>query len=411
MASPEALELLREALRILPSATARALAKSQRDRSHRAQASASDWKPALDYQRLAVRLLSFAGAPPSELAASYSVLGELLSRQHFLGNGDADDARAALKHAVALAPSQPAGHRALVSHAFDVVVSRAFDDELSPERAHAALLSVLRRGARLQRLAPALCRLDDGDDGGDLAALQTAATALRRTGVVGAWAADDGRLQRARRTLRAGRPHSIPAALSPDLARRALSELRALPWNCDDGLTTTGRAPSGRRDRGAFLMRRCMPAVAEGAIASRGGGSALAAAMTLLKGAEMRTLVGLLAGRRLDGVTMTQPTRFRVGDGLSLHNDAQDSRVVAFAWHLGWEPGDGGELAFLCPEDEEGGHLVRPRLNTLTLFRTDATTGAARGFLGAHAVLPVLRNGTDRYALSGWFTLGDQKSG
>ena len=56
-------------------------------------------------------------------------------------------------------------------------------------------------------------------------------------------------------------------------------------------------------------------------------------------------------------------------------------------------------------------HLVRPRLNTLTLFRTDATTGAARGFLGAHAVLPVLRNGTDRYALSGWFTLGDQKSG
>ena len=158
-------------------------------------------------------------------------------------------------------------------------------------------------------------------------------------------------------------------------------------------------------------MRRCMPAVAEGAIASRGGGSALAAAMTLLKGAEMRTLVGLLAGRRLDGATMTQPTRFRVGDGLSLHNDAQDSRVVAFAWHLGWEPGDGGELAFLCPEEEEGGHLVRPRLNTLTLFRTDATTGAARGFLGAHAVLPVLRNGTDRYALSGWFTLGDQKSG
>ena len=58
MASPEALELLREALRILPSATARALAKSQRDRSHRAQASASDWKPALDYQRLAVRLVS-----------------------------------------------------------------------------------------------------------------------------------------------------------------------------------------------------------------------------------------------------------------------------------------------------------------------------------------------------------------
>ena len=101
-------------------------------------------------------------------------------------------------------------------------------------------------------------------------------------------------------------------------------------------------------------MRRCMPAVAEGAIASRGGGSALAAAMTLLKGTEMRTLVGLLAGRRLDGVTMTQPTRFRVGDGLSLHNDAQDSRVVAFAWHLGWEPGDGGELAFLCPEEEEG---------------------------------------------------------
>ena len=117
-----------------------------------------------------------------------------------------------------------------------------------------------------------------------------------------------------------------------------------------------------------------------------------------------------MAGRRLDGVTMTQPTRFRVGDGLSLHNDAQDSRVVAFAWHLGWALGDGGELAFLCPE-EEGGHLVRPRLNTLTLFRTDATTGAARGFLGAHAVLPVLRNGTDRYALSGWFTLGDQTSG
>ena len=125
----------------------------------------------------------------------------------------------------------------------------------------------------------------------------------------------------------------------------------------------------------------------------------------------LESLVGLLAGRRLDGVTMTQPTRFRVGDGLSLHNDAQDSRVVAFAWHLGWEPGDGGELAFLCPEEEEGGHLVRPRRNTLTLFRTDATTGAARGFLGAHAVLPVLRNGTDRYALSGWFTLGDQKSG
>ena len=186
MASPEALELLREALRILPSATARALAKTQRDRSHRAQASASDWRPAIDYQRLAVRLLSFAGAPPSELAASYSVLGELLSRQHFLGDGDADDARAALKHAVALAPSHPAGHRALVSHAFDVVVSRAFDDQLSPERAHAALRSVIRRGARLQRLAPALCLLDDGDDGGDLAALQAAAESCSRR-AAGGW--------------------------------------------------------------------------------------------------------------------------------------------------------------------------------------------------------------------------------
>ena len=144
-------------------------------------------------------------------------------------------------------------------------------------------------------------------------------------------------------------------------------------------------------------MRRCMPAVAEGAIASRGGGSALAAAMTLLKGTEMRTLVGLLAGRRLDGVTITQPTRFRVGDGLSLHNDAQDSRVVAFAWHLGWAPGDGGELAFLCPE-EEGGHLVRPRLNTLTLFRTDATTGAARASWRPRGVAGAAQR-LDRYAL------------
>ena len=122
------------------------------------------------------------------------------------------------------------------------MVNRAFDDRLSPERAHAALRSVIRRGARLQRLAPALCRLDDGDDGFDLAALQAAATALRRTGVVGAWAADDGRLQRARRRC-APAAASISAALA-DLAQRALSELRALPWNCDDGLTTTGRSTS-----------------------------------------------------------------------------------------------------------------------------------------------------------------------
>ena len=133
-----------------------------------------------------------------------------------------------------------------------------------------------------------------------------------------------------RAALRAGRPHSIPAALSPDLARRALSELRALPWNCDDGLTTTGRAPSGRRDRGAFLMRRCMPAVAEGAIASRGGGSALAAAMTLLKGAEMRTLVGLLAAQSvLPAPASTWPDDLKIHVTQRIDFELQWLEVVA----------------------------------------------------------------------------------
>ena len=87
-------------------------------------------------------------------------------------------------------------------------------------------------------------------------------------------------------------------------------------------------------------------------------------------------IVGLLAGQGAPRRrAMTQPTRWRRGRRLALHNDAQDSRVVAFAWHLGWAPGDGGG-GFLA--EEEGGHLVRPRLETLTLFRTDATTGSAR---------------------------------
>ena len=203
-----------------------------------------------------------------------------------------------------------------------------------------------------------------------------------------------------RRTLAAGRYSSIRAAFPTELAVRVHRELLDLAWACsDDG----GVQPLAF---GAFMMRRCMPVISEGQLASNKSTS-LGVALSLITGIGMKKLVGQLTGMKIDGMTIAQPTLLRFGDFLSIHNDAEGHRVVAFAWHLfdEWSPKDGGELAFVCPEPSTQGQYVPLASNTLTIFKTQGA-----GFLGTHAVLPVLRQDGRRVAITGWFTTSQRDS-
>ena len=137
-------------------------------------------------------------------------------------------------------------------------------------------------------------------------------------------------------------------------------------------------------------------------------GPAQARARALFDGDGMKALMGSLVGERLDGPSLVHTTLFRVGDFLSLHNDAGEWRHLAFAWHLGraWAEGDGGELAFVCGGGGGGGggggpRLIPPRFNQLTIFRTTGALGAR----AMHGVMPVIHApGAGRIAISGWLT-------
>ena len=145
-------------------------------------------------------------------------------------------------------------------------------------------------------------------------------------------------------------------------------------------------------------MRRCTALAPPPPPGAPGMAAALDAARVLLEGAPMRRLVSELTGESCDGETVVQPTLFRQGDFLSLHNDAGSHRRVAFALHLAeWAEGAGGELAFTCPADGGGARMVPPRFNALTLF-------VAHGPASMHMVMPVVNATAGRFALSGWFT-------
>jgi hypothetical protein len=371
---------------------------------------------AVEHQREAVRVAATALSDGSAIASEHVYLGQLLLRQQTAdavmgataadhhaeptGSSSSSEAEAELRMAIALAPDHPNAHEALLCCEFDRELQRIWTgrEELRPsmlQQAHAALQRVMARAEERRAAAPALC-------GGDLHLPRVAPAGLRAAsrrawqdaGQCCAWLQDEPRLLEVHRALATGRPASIRAALPSELAAGVRRELLDLTWACsDDG----GVQPLSY---GAFMMRRCMPVGSEEQLASNRSTS-LGQALSLLKGPAMKELVAQLTALRIDGQTVTQPTLFREGDFLSIHNDAEGHRAVAFAWHLydAWSDGDGGELAFVCPESPGQGQFVPPAANTLTLFRTQGP-----GFLGTHAVLPVLSRGARRVAITGWFT-------
>lgn len=380
-------------------------------REHAAQARLSE---AIHHQREALHIASSSGLKADAIAAEHVYLGQLMLRyatadavatispRESAQNGGfvRSEAEAQLLRAIKLAPANPHAHEALLCCEFDGELRAIWDHHgapgsLSLRATHTALREVLARAEGRRRLAPGLC--EPGPIAVDAALatskdlLETAHRFWHAAGQCCDWLRDEQQLKRAQRVLAAGRPVSVRDAFRSQLATGARTELAGLSWACsDDG----GVKPLAY---GAFMMRRCMPTVSEESLANQHG-SSVAAALTLLKSPDLKKLIGQLTGLRIDGATLTQPTLFRSGDFLSVHNDAQDHRVVAFAWHLvdEWTSDDGGELAFVCPEPGAD-RFVRPALNTLTLFRTHGP-----GFLGTHAVLPVLRG--QRVAITGWFT-------
>ena len=375
-------------------------------------AQAGRFSEAIAHQRRAVQLATRGTISNFDIASEHVYLGQLLLRQttaDTVGTGHAEaqeadwssEAETVLRAAISLAPSHPNAHETLLCCEFDRELRRIWTgrEALQPSSlrsVHAALQRVLERAEQRRLVAPALC-------GGDLpTASMVMTTRLRAAsnrvwrdaGRQCAWLQDEPMLLDTRRALVAGRSASIRTALPIELAAGVRRELLGLTWACtDDG----GVEPLAY---GAFMMRRCMPVVSEEQLASNKSTS-LGVVLSLLKGAGMKKLVAQLTGLKIDGLTIAQPTLLRFGDFLSIHNDAEGHRAVAFAWHLfdAWSPGDGGELAFVCPEHSMQRQFVPPVANTLTLFRTQGA-----GFLGTHAVLPVLRQGGRRVAITGWFT-------
>jgi hypothetical protein len=137
---------------------------------------------------------------------------------------------------------------------------------------------------------------------------------------LGAWAHDWSQLAAARRTLRTHRPHTLRGGFSDAFARRAHGALESAAlrpaWSCS--------APT----RNTFaMMRRCV-------IEERRAPAPLAAALEPLHAPALARLISALAGVTLDGSLEAEATWFRTDDHLSLHEDAQSYRRVAFAWHL-----------------------------------------------------------------------------
>ena len=378
-------------------------------------ASTGRFSEAIAHQRKAVQLAAHGINSSFDVASEHVYLGQLLLRQEtadtvstgYTEVQEADstsEAEAMLRTAISLAPSHPNAHETLLCCEFDRELRRVWTgrEALQPSslrQVHTALQQVLQRAEQRRLVAPALCGGDfDAPTASMLMSARFRAASNRVWQDAGrqccAWLQDGPMLLEIRRALATGRSSSIREALPMELAAGVRRELLDLTWACsDDG----GVQPLAY---GAFMMRRCMPVVSEEQLAANKSTS-LGVALSLLKGNAMKKLVTQLTGLKIDGVTIAQPTLLRFGDFLSIHNDAEGQRVVAFAWHLfdAWSPGDGGELAFVCPESSTQGQFVPPVANTLTLFRTQGA-----GFLGTHAVLPVLRQGGRRVAITGWFT-------
>ena len=378
-------------------------------------ASTGRFSEAIAHQRKAVQLAAHGINSSFDVASEHVYLGQLLLRQEtadtvstgYTEVQEADstsEAEAMLRTAISLAPSHPNAHETLLCCEFDRELRRVWTgrEALQPSslrQVHTALQQVLQRAEQRRLVAPALCGGDfDAPTASMLMSARFRAASNRVWQDAGrqccAWLQDGPMLLEIRRALATGRSSSIREALPMELAAGVRRELLDLTWACsDDG----GVQPLAY---GAFMMRRCMPVVSEEQLAANKSTS-LGVALSLLKGNAMKKLVTQLTGLKIDGVTIAQPTLLRFGDFLSIHNDAEGQRAVAFAWHLfdEWSPGDGGELAFVCPESSTQGQFVPPVANTLTLFRTQGA-----GFLGTHAVLPVLRQGGRRVAITGWFT-------
>ena len=378
-------------------------------------ASTGRFSEAIAHQRKAVQLAAHGINSSFDVASEHVYLGQLLLRQEtadtvstgYTEVQEADstsEAEAMLRTAISLAPSHPNAHETLLCCEFDRELRRVWTgrEALQPSslrQVHTALQQVLQRAEQRRLVAPALCGGDfDAPTASMVMSARFRAASNRVWQDAGrqccAWLQDGPMLLEIRRALATGRSSSIREALPMELAAGVRRELLDLTWACsDDG----GVQPLAY---GAFMMRRCMPVVSEEQLAANKSTS-LGVALSLLKGNAMKKLVTQLTGLKIDGVTIAQPTLLRFGDFLSIHNDAEGQRAVAFAWHLfdEWSPGDGGELAFVCPESSTQGQFVPPVANTLTLFRTQGA-----GFLGTHAVLPVLRQGGRRVAITGWFT-------
>ena len=378
-------------------------------------ASTGRFSEAIAHQRKAVQLAAHGINSSFDVASEHVYLGQLLLRQEtadtvstgYTEVQEADstsEAEAMLRTAISLAPSHPNAHETLLCCEFDRELRRVWTgrEALQPSslrQVHTALQQVLQRAEQRRLVAPALCGGDfDAPTASMLMSARFRAASNRVWQDAGrqccAWLQDAPMLLEIRRALATGHSSSIREALPMELAAGVRRELLDLTWACsDDG----GVQPLAY---GAFMMRRCMPVVSEEQLAANKSTS-LGVALSLLKGNAMKKLVTQLTGLKIDGVTIAQPTLLRFGDFLSIHNDAEGQRAVAFAWHLfdEWSPGDGGELAFVCPESSTQGQFVPPVANTLTLFRTQGA-----GFLGTHAVLPVLRQGGRRVAITGWFT-------
>ena len=379
-------------------------------------ASTGRFSEAIAHQRKAVQLATLGINSSFAVASEHVYLGQLLLRQETAdtvsagytaevqGAGATSEAEAMLQTAISLAPSHPNAHETLLCCEFDRELRRVWtgDEALQPEslrQVHTALQQVLKRAEQRRLVAPTLCGGDHNVTTASMVMSARFRAASNRVwhdagGHCCSWLQDGPMLLEIRRALATGRSSSIREALPMELAVGARHELLDLTWACsDDG----GVQPLSY---GAFMMRRCMPVVSEEQLAANKSTS-LGVALNLLKGDAMKKLVTQLTGLKVDGVTIAQPTLLRFGDFLSIHNDAEGQRAVAFAWHLfdAWSPGDGGELAFVCPESSTQGQFVPPVANTLTLFRTQGA-----GFLGTHAVLPVLRQGGRRVAITGWFT-------
>ena len=408
-----AVPLLRDTMRLLPmlandQATWQGLQQqlgASYDHVARARWQGGRIEEAVALQRQAVGLVRGS-------ALVYHNLGAYLLQRHGDNATDASPATAggellreaevAFEKALSIEPKNEEVNLLLLQARYNAVT----EGNIQPlEALHRKLVRVLR-DPTLNRaaLCPTSYVANDAVDE-ELHSVASAAAAERIEGgidVLGSWIHDSVQLGAARRSLRNNRPHTIRGGFSDEFARIVHATLSTKEndahWECNAAengtrvISTVGPG-YGPGANAPFWVRRCV---------SKSGD--MEHSFTPLLSTPIRRLVSALSGEDASGDTLAQATLYRNGDFLSLHNDAGIERRVAFTWHLDlrWQPGDGGELAVVCPEDN-GEMLIAPEFNTLTLFRVHTPAATSE-----HAVLPVVGNsdadGGGRFAVSGWFT-------